>query len=265
MDGYRLSLPWQPGATTMEKHALAPIAAPLDSERSDADDPRAEPPPVEVPPAPAGELEHLRAELEGRLASTRGEAAARIAELEGELEALSEEREEWNRELDELSADLRAHAEAATQSRALAEQLHQTLSAMERERIELRAQLVRLEQDRERIQDDLAARISEIAAELAGRDREIQRLRQLLEERQGGGGREAKELLALRVEVEELRAKQEAASAGSAEPPAAEESSGTIARLQAELEDLQGENEFLNSELDRYAAEAVARRRLDTT
>jgi len=172
-------------------------------------------------------VDEVRSELERQLADTRGELGARIAELEGELEAIREERAEWTRELDDLEAELLQRATLLAETRASAEQLRDALAELDQERIRLVSQVAHLQHDRERIQDDLAAQISQLASDLAIRDQEIARIRR--------------------------------DTAGPAAATSCEAHEAEIARLKAELEDLAGENEFLNSELDRYAAMAMER------
>lgn len=202
----------------------------------------------------SGDADAIREELEARLAEARGEMGARIAELEGELEALREERSEWTRELDELESELVQRATLLAETRSSAEQLREALTSLDEERMTLASRIAHLQHERERIQDDLAARIAELAGELANRDQEILRLkRELTEIRSAtkGSGDQA-ELVRLRAELAELRSTQTSSESGA-----------ELDRLRAELDDLQGENEFLHSELDRYAAQAIERNRTE--
>lgn len=203
--------------------------------------------PASVSNGPGSSSQEAIDVLEARLAEVRGELGARIAELEGELEALGEERGAWSQELDELHGELEQRSLALAEARAQIEALRdggasrdESMRLAEEERAALRLQADQLSQDRERIQDELAAQIAEIAGELAGRDQQIASLQRRVQQ--------------LLLRVEEL-VKERKAPVGAPSIEAEEE----IARLKGELEDLAAENGFLSSEVDRYAAQAAQR------
>lgn len=171
--------------------------------------------------------------LEAELADVRGELGAKIAELEGEVEALREEGELRQRELDgqaQLLAAIAAERDEALEklrkvegggNQALLAMLHAELSDSQTERERLATALAGVNADRERLQDELAAQIAGLASDLASRD----------------------------AEIAALQRKNEA-HARAAQGLQAERD-----RLASEVEDLKADNGFLTAEVDRIAAQ----------
>lgn len=86
-------------------------------------------------------------------------------------------------------------------SQALFDMLHAELTEAQAEKASLAEELRLVRQERERVQDDLAAQIAALAGELAKKDAELASLRRQLEARQDSGPGDG--------ELEELRAENE--------------------------------------------------------
>jgi DNA-binding response OmpR family regulator len=186
------------------------------------------------------EVEAARAEVDAakiEAIEARGEAEAASAEvLEGhkELEAVRAEGEALSRELasarDALAASLGAVAEAPLDAAPDLEELERELA------------LARAE--RERMQDELGAELSKLAHDLAVKDGELAAARRRTSQ--------------LENAVRSLGAERDRLAA---ERTPDGDAAAAIARLEAELEDLRGENAFLGTEVDRYAARVRELRR----
>lgn len=145
-------------------------------------------------PAMLGEeFSRIRLSLENRIAELEAELARRAFDDEGRDEPAGEP-----------SLEDAAPAPRGQPSQALLDILHTELAEAQAEKARLaeEVRLVRLE--RERVQDDLAARISDLAGDLARKDVEIAGLRKQLA---ASGGAD------LQQEIEELRAENEFLSA----------------------------------------------------
>jgi chromosome segregation ATPase len=168
---------------------------------------------------PAAEVDALTARV--------AEAEERIAGLTGELAAARARNESLARELAEARAERGAGGSGAGDAAALA-----------RELAEVRA-------DRERIQDELAAELANLAHDLAVKDGQV-----------NAAKRRITRLEALAHKLQEER--DRLAAAAKATPGG--ELALEVERLREELEELRNENAFLGTEVDRYAALATGGR-----
>lgn len=162
---------------------------------------------------PAAEVEALRAQV--------AEGEERIAGLAAELAAARSRNEELGRALAEARAERTAGGPVSGDAAALA-----------RELAEVRA-------DRERLQDELAAELANLAHDLAVKDGQV-----------NAAKRRITRLEALAQKVQEER--DRLAAAAKATPGG--ELALEVQRLREELEELRSENAFLGTEVDRYAA-----------
>ncbi|HEY6005980.1 MAG TPA: response regulator, partial [Anaeromyxobacter sp.] len=238
----------------------------------------------------ARELDSARRELESIRETARAEHE-RVGRLETEvarlarLEAVAEEAARLKREVASLRELVQQRTAAAESSTRAAQS-----AASERSRIEerLQAEAGKLQSQSSRLESDLAAarrRIEELEREGATREATLRKAAHDAEERRKGmsadaaeaerkHGAEVARLKAALVDLErhlEARARAElqlkkkvqelerAAQASTSRPPPAAADPAEIAKLKSRLqkltedvEELRGENDFLNGEVARY-------------
>lgn len=156
--------------------------------------------------------------------------------LRAELSAAHREIEELSQEVEEKAMALASSAQAARPQAPAPSPVSSLIrSAFTHGSTQSRARIALLEEELGRQAERHAARIAQSEAHFVAKLAEV-----------AGGGEKAV-LEVLRDRIVELERE-------CADPPLVLEARGTIARLQAELEELRAENRFLSSEVERWAS-----------